>query len=68
MVVIEDQSFFHIVITVSNFFITETQVQRVNVRLIVDAAVIIVSAMAPLQAALRPLFERFAAGRAGTSR
>jgi len=31
-------------------------------------AVIIVSAMAPLQAALRPLFERFAAGRAGTSR
>jgi len=34
----------------------------------VALAVIIVSAMAPLQAALRPLFERFAAGRAGTSR
>jgi len=33
-----------------------------------NGAVIIVSAMAPLQAALRPLFERFAAGRAGTSR
>jgi len=33
-----------------------------------EVAVIIVSAMAPLQAALRPLFERFAAGRAGTSR
>jgi len=33
-----------------------------------NPAVIIVSATASLQAALRPLFERFAAGRAGTSR
>src|SRR5262249_47933356 len=39
-----------------------------NTSAFVVTAVIIVSAMASLQAALRPLFERFAAGRAGTSR
>ena len=42
-----------------------TKLRRIGAK---KPALIIVSAMAALQAALRPLFERFAAGRAGTSR